>query len=321
MVNLGVDKRLGKITPKSKNLLLNRIIYYKYLYLLLLPAFVLLMVFSYIPMYGVILAFKDFDFSKGILLSPWTQMNGLKHFYDLVSDFEFKKAFINTVIIGFGRIVFEFPVPIILAILINEIRGKKFSRLVQTVFTFPHFISWVVVTGLFFNLLSDMGVLNQIIMALGGQKVYLLSQPSTFRGLLFVTDSWKEAGWGTVIYLAAITSISSTLFEAAIMDGAKRFQLVRYIILPAIKSVIGILLILQISSIMSQGFDQIFNMYNASVYDVSDVIDTFIYRRTFVTGLDFASSTAIGLFKSVISFSMLITANYVVRKSSGKGLY
>lgn len=151
--------------------------------------------------------------------------------------------------------------------------------------------------------------------------MHLLTQSSTFRGLLYFTSNWKGAGWGTIIYLAAISGVSIELYEAAIVDGAKRLQLIRYITLPAILSVIGVMLILSIASIMNAGFDQIFNMYNAAVYNVSDIIDTYIYRRTFVTGSDFASSTAIGLFKSVINFILLITANTIVRKSTGKGIY
>lgn len=305
---------------KGKNLW-KQILKHKYFYLMFLPALIFYGVFSYAPMYGVQLAFKDLNFAKGITGSPWTSMHGMEHFYELLSDMEFQKAFKNTIIISIQRIIFEFPVPIILALLINEIRRSKVKRLIQTVLTFPHFLSWIVVTGIFFNLLSDSGVLNEIIVALGGQKIHLLSRASTFRGLLYATSNWKEAGWGTIIYLAAITGISIELYEAAIVDGAKRFQLVRYITWPAIKSVIGLMLILSIASMMSAGFDQIFNMYNPAVYHKVDIIDTFIYRRTFVTGLDFASSTAIGLFKSVINFIMLFAANITVRKITGKGIY
>ena len=301
--------------------LMRQIFYNRYLYLLFLPALLYYVIFSYLPMYGTILAFKEFDYSKGIINSPWASMYGLKHFYDLISDTFFMKALLNTMIISIGRLVFEFPVGIILALLINELRGSKYKRFVQTVFTFPHFLSWVVVMGVFFNLLSDSGVINEIIAALGFQKVHLLTQASTFRSLLYLTDNWKEAGWGTIIYLAAISGVSQELYEAAVMDGAKRLQLVRYITMPAIVSVIGVLLILSIANIMNAGFDQIFNMYNAAVYNVSDIIDTYVYRRTFISGSDFASSTAIGLFKSVINFALLITANTLVKKSSGKGIY
>ena len=286
-----------------------------------LPAFVMYVLFTYIPIYGIQLAFKDLNFAKGIPGSPWTSMHGLKHFYDLISDSAFIKSFSNTLIISIQRIIVQFPAPIILALLINEIRHKHFKRIVQTIFTFPHFLSWIVVTGIFFNLLSDSGVLNEIIVVLGGDKIHPLTDAATFRSLLYITHIWKEAGWGTIIYLAAISGINTELYEAAIVDGAKRFQLTRYITWPAIVSVIGVMLVLSLSNIMNAGFDQIFNMYNAAVYDKVDIIDTYIYRRTFVTGLDFASSTAIGLFKSVINFIMLFAGNIVVRRATGKGIY
>ena len=264
----GLQRNTG-IVPGHGRGLWKKIFYYKYFYLLFLPAFILYIIFSYKPMYGAILAFKDLDFQKGILGSPWTEMHGLKHFYGLLTDMEFKKAFRNTLII------ICFPAPIILALLINEIRNNKLKRVIQTVLTFPHFISWVVVTGIFFNLLSDAGLLNEIIVAFGGQKIHLLTQASTFRGLLYSTDIWKEAGWGTIIYLAAIAGINVELYEAATVDGAKRFQLMRYITWPAIKSVIGVMLILAIANIMNAGFDQIFNMYSAAVYDKAP----YIYHR------------------------------------------
>lgn len=310
------------IKPVSKyRKIWSRLYYYRYIYLLFLPALVYFVVFSYKPMYGAILAFKDLDFSKGITRSPWTTMHGFQHFYDLFTDLDFGTAFKNTVIISFQRIIFEFPVPIILAILINEIRKSRTRQVIQTVLTFPHFLSWIVVTGIFFNLLGDAGVINETLAALGLEKVHILTKANSFRGLLYFTSNWKEAGWGTIIYLAAITGINPSLYEAAIVDGAKRFQLIRYITWPAIKSVIGMMLILSIAGMMNAGFDQIFNMYNAAVYKKVDIIDTFIYRRTFITGLDFASSTAIGLFKSVINFILLFTANYTIRKSTGKGIY
>ena len=296
MSNAEITLKSINALPQKKKSVWKRLMEERYFYYMFFPALLLYAVFMYTPMYGVQLAFKDLIFSKGITGSPWTTMHGMQHFYDLLSDNEFKKAFANTIIISLQRIVFQFPVPIILALLLNEIRRSSIKRTVQTVLTFPHFLSWIVVTGIFFNLLGDAGVFNEILVVFGAQKVHLLSQASTFRGLLYVTSNWKEAGWGTIIYLAAISGVSIELYEAAIVDGAKRFQLMRYITWPAIKSVIGIMLILSIAGIMNAGFDQIFNMYNAAVYDKADIIDTFIYRRTFITGLDFASSKAISYY-------------------------
>ena len=298
-----------------------RIYAHRYYYLMFLPVVVLFALFSYLPLYGIQLAFKELNFAKGIWGSPWAANHGLKHFMDLLNNRDFIKALRNTLVISVQRIVFEFPVPIILALLINEVRRVRVRRIYQTIFTFPHFLSWIVVTGVFINLLSSAGVLNELIVALGGKRLTLLTQQSTFRGLLYATDNWKEAGWGTVIYLAAISGINPELYEAAIVDGARRGALARYITWPAIQSVIGVMLILNIANLMNAGFDQIFNMYNAAVYDKVDIIDTFIYRRTFVTGLDFASSTAIGLFKSVINFLLLFVGNSVVRRATGKGFY
>ncbi len=321
MSSNAIPEKMTEHSFKSSESLWRQVLKYRYFYIMFLPAFIMFVLFSYVPMYGIQLAFKDLNFSKGIMGSPWTSMHGLKHFYDLINNSEFGRAFINTLVISLQRIVFQFPVPIILALLINEIQRDRFKRIVQTILTFPHFLSWIVVTGIFFNLLSDAGVLNEIINVFGGEKVHLLTQASTFRAFLYTTHIWKEAGWGTIIYLAAISGINSELYEAAIVDGAKRFQLTRYITWPAIVSVIGVMLVLALSSIMNAGFDQIFNMYNPAVYAQADIIDTYIYRRTFVTGLDFASSTAIGLFKSVINFIMLYAGNMIVRKATGKGIY
>lgn len=317
-----MELQLKKTARRARSRSLwQRVWYHRSIYLFFLPALIAYLVFTYYPMYGAILAFKDFRFKLGILGSPWTGMYGFKHFIDLVSDASFKKAFLNTIIISFGRILWEFPVPIVLALLLNEIRKNRYKRFFQTVFTFPHFVSWVIISGIVFNLFSDSGVVNGILVSLGGQKISLLTEPGTFRSFLYATSIWKEAGWGTIIYLATITGINPSLYEAAIVDGANRWQLARYITWPSILSVVGVMLILQVSSLMNAGFDQIFNLYNAAVYDKADIIDTLIYRRTFQKGMDFSTSTAIGLFKSVINFAMLIIANFVVKKSTGKGIY
>ena len=318
MANTAADMTKTEIARQTGHPLLKRILYYKYFYLLLIPAIIYYIVFAYYPMYGSILAFKDFNYAKGILHSPWA---GMKYFDKIFNDTMFLKSFANTLIISLGRIAFEFPVPILLAVLINEVARTRLKRFLQTVYTFPHFLSWIVVSGIISNILSDAGVLNQVITVLGGQKVNLLTDPKIFRGLLYLTDNWKEAGWGTIIYLAAIAGISPDLYEAAAIDGAKRFQLIRHITWPAIRSVTGILLILTIGSIMNGGFDQILNMYNPIVYSVSDIIDTYVYRRTFVTGMDFSSSTAIGLFKSVVNVILLYTSNFIVRKINNEGIF
>lgn len=286
-----------------------------------LPTFVLLLVFSYYPMYGIILAFKDFDFSKGILFSPFTKNYGMYNFIRVFRNPQFYSAFHNTIVISLSRLFFEFPVPIIMALLINEIRSSKYKRLVQTVYTFPHFISWVIVTGLFFNLFANEGIVNQFMVLIGQQKTTILSNPDTFRPFLYATSNWKEAGWSAIIYLASITGISPELYEAAKIDGANRWQLCRHITLPCLRMTIIILFVLNIAGMMNAGFDQIFNLYNAAVQDKSDIIDTLVYRVQFKQGSDFGYTTAIGLFKSLINFALLLGANGLVRKVNGRGIY
>ena len=246
---------------------------------------------------------------------------GLKYFNEMLVDRMFRKVLFNTVFISFGRILFEFPVPIILALLLNEITKTKFKRFFQTVYTFPHFISWVVAAGIVINILSDAGILNQLIVVLGGQKINVMTQPNSFLALVFISDNWKEAGWGTIIYLATIAGINPEQYEAAMVDGAKRFQIMFHVTWPALKSVMGILLILSVANVMNAGFDQIFNLYNPVVYDSADIIDTYIYRRTFISGASFSSSTAFGLFKSVINVFLLLIANFSVKKINNEGIF
>jgi putative aldouronate transport system permease protein len=286
-------------------------------YLLLLPAILYYIIFAYIPMYGVVLAFKNFKFNLGIVGSPWI---GFDNFQTLIKYADFWVAFRNTVIISFGRLLFQFPVAIILALLLNEVVKSTMKRLFQTVLTFPHFISWVVLSGVLINLLGDSGIFNQMLVELGMPKIALLIDASSFRWLLFITENWKEAGWGAIIYLAAISGINPELYEAAYVDGANRWQQLESITIPSIFSTISIMLILAIGGIMNGGFDQIFNLYSASVYNVADIIDTLAYRLGFQMGTNYGLVTAIGLFKSVIGLIMLAGANYAVKKMGQEGL-
>jgi putative aldouronate transport system permease protein len=299
------------------NSLMKEIVRNKFFYILIIPAVIYYIVFAYVPMYGIQLAFKEFDYSKGILGSPWI---GLTNFIDVFSDPDFKTAFINTLTIGLGRIVFEFPVPILVALMINEISRKRLKKLYQTVFTFPHFLSWIVISGILFNFLGDSGAVNNAIAAMGFQKVNFLGDPLTFRALIFISDSWKEMGFNCIIYLAAIAGINPEMYEAAYLDGAGRFRQVAHITWPSIKNVAVVLLILAVGSSLNNGFDQIFNLYNPGVYQVSDIIDTYVYRRTFVLGASFGSSTAVGLFKSVINFMLLISADFLAKRFGEDGL-
>ena len=299
------------------NAFFSKLVKYRYIYLLLLPGVLFYIIFSYIPMYGVTLAFKEYQIKPGIIGSPWI---GFANFQNIFILDDFWTAFYNTLIISFQRLAIEFPIPIILALLLNEVRNAHLKRLFQTVYTFPNFLSWIVVSGIAFSVLSDDGVLNQILVTLGEQKQSLLMDASWFRPLLYMTSIWKSAGWSSIIYLAAITSINPELYEAATIDGATRLQQLVHITWPGIRSTTAILFILAIGNVMNAGFDQIFNMYNASVYSTADIIDTYIYRRTFQLGSDFGTSTAVGLFKSLINMALLLLANLSVKKIGEEGI-
>jgi putative aldouronate transport system permease protein len=216
--------------------------------------------------------------------------------------------------------VFEFPAAIIVALLINEVAKAKLKRFYQTVYTFPHFISWVIISGIMLNFLGESGVLNQIIAALGFDKVTFLTDPSLFRPIVFLSNMWKEVGWSAIIYLAAIASINPELYEAAYVDGANRYQQMKAITWPSIRGTAAILLILAVGNTMSVGFEQIYNLYNAGVYETGDILDTYIYRTGFTDGASFGVTTAVGLFKAVINCTLLFTANYTVKKLGGEGL-
>lgn len=301
----------------KKQKLIKQILYHKYIYLLLLPGVLYYVIFSYVPMYGITLAFKEFRINEGILGSPWV---GLQNFEQIFRMPDFWNAFRNTLVISFQRLLFEFPAPIILALVLNEVSNNKLKRFYQTVFTFPNFLSWVVVSGILINLFGDSGIINNVLTMFGGEKQNVLMQPDAFRPLLYLSSIWKSAGWSAIIYLSAITSISPELYEAASVDGANRFQKVLHITWPGIRGTVCIMLILAVGGIMNAGFDQIFNLYNASTMEVGDIIDTYIYRRTFQLGSDFGSSTAVGLFKSVINLILLLTANLIVTRAGEEGL-
>lgn len=294
-----------------------KVFQHRYLYLMILPLLLYYVIFSFIPMYGVSLAFKEFNYGKGIMGSPWI---GFQNFKDLFIYKDFWTAVRNTVIISLGRLIIEFPVPVIFALLMNEITKNKIKRVYQTIFTFPHFLSWVVLGGIVVNTFNDSGVINQILSVIGLEKANFLMNNSLFRPLLFGTNIWKEVGWGAIIYLAALSGINPELYEAAFVDGANRFQQMKAITLPGLKSTIIIMFILAIGGIMNAGFDQVFNLYNAAVYETGDILDTFIFRRTFSAGSSFSSSTAVGLFKSVIGFVFLYGTNFIVKKSGAEGI-
>lgn len=290
----------------------------------MIPGIVFYFLFHYIPMYGITLAFKDFMFNKGILGSPWV---GFKHLETLFSNPKFWLVTRNTLIISFGRVLFEFPVPIILALLLNELHISWFKRTVQSVMYFPYFLSWVIIYTLMFNLLSyDTGIVNNMLAIFGAERINFFSTPALFRPLIYTSNIWKMAGYGTILYLASISGINPELYDSATVDGANRFQQIIHITLPGMKTIILTVFILLIgnslggANVANNGFFQVFNLYNPSVYEVGDIIDTYVYREGITKGL-FSYATAAGFFKSVINLTLLLVVDKISRRVNGVGLY
>ncbi len=288
------------------------------LYLLLIPGLLTLLLFKYTPMYGLVIAFQDFNIFKGIMGSEWV---GMANFVKLFSSPEFLNVFKNTLIISISKVIFLFPLPILMALLLNEIKNMLFKKTIQTVIYLPHFISWVIVYGLFVNLLSaNDGIINSIIVSLGGKPIPFFMDSSVFRPLLVFTEGWKEVGWGTIVYLAAITGIDQDQYEAARIDGASKFQQIKSITLPGIAPTIVLMFILRLGSILEAGTEQIMVMYNPVVYNVADVIGTYVVRIGLGT-MDYSFSTAVGLFNSVVAFILVVTGNYLSKKFTEKSIW
>lgn len=312
---------LGRIyevkSMKTRQGLFRRIYKNRLLYLLLLPTLAFYIIFKYIPIYGLQLAFKTFTYAKGINGSPWV---GLKNFQYIFQQQSFWAALRNTVVISLLRLIFSFPAPILLALLINELRGRAFKRTLQVVYTFPHFLSWVVLSGIVLNLFSSSGAVNNLLVKAGLGKVNFLLNGSAFRSMLIYTGIWKEAGWGTIIYVATIAAIDASLFEAALIDGANRWQKIRYIIWPELLPVVVTMMIVRVGYLMDGGFDQVFNLYSSAVYSTSDILDTYVYRMTFQSNAGFGVSAAIGMFKGVTNCVLLLTANFIAHLAGQKGI-
>lgn len=282
-----------------------------------MPTIVFYFIFKYIPIYGLQLAFKNFTYSKGITGSAWI---GLENFQFVFKQKAFWDALQNTVVISLMRLFFGFPAPIILALLINEVKNKTFKRSMQVIYTFPHFLSWVVLSGIILNIFSSNGAVNSAITAFGGDKINFLLNGNSFRVLLIGTGIWKEVGWGAIIYVATILSIDSSLYEAAIVDGTNRWQKIRYIIWPEILPVVITMMIVRVGNIINAGFEQVFNLYSSVVYSTSDILDTYIYRLTFQTNAGFGVSAAVGFFKGFTNCALLLIANFIARAYGQKGI-
>ena len=288
------------------------------LLVLMIPVVAFFVVFAYIPMAGIVLAFKEYRLLDGIWGSPWV---GLKQFRLLFSTASFFEVLRNTVVISSLRIVFGFPAPIIMAILLNELRFPKFKRVIQTISYLPHFLSWVVLAGIFIQFLSpSTGPINIILVKLGLKPIYFLGQKSTFVPTIIVTGIWQSFGWGSIIYLAAIAGISPEQYESALLDGANRFQRIWYITIPSIMPTIVVLFILNTGSILNGGFDQIFNLYNDAVTSVAEILDTYVYKRGLVS-LQYSFSAAVGLFKNGVGFLFVFVTNMIARKLGESSLW
>ncbi len=305
----------GKRSPLQK--IVNDVAKNKYIYLMLLPVFIYYLMFHYRPMFGVLIAFQDYVPKKGILGSKWI---GLENFKEFFQSPYFWTLLRNTIKISLSSIVFGFPAPIILALLINELKNRVYSRVVQTITYLPHFISLVVVCGLLKEFTLDTGVVNDIIAFFGGTRTTMLANPKMFVPLYVISDIWQQVGWNSIIYLAALTSIDMQLYEAAKIDGAGRFKQLLHITLPGISSTIVIMLILRIGNILNVGFEKIILLYNPAIYDTADVISTYVYRvglQEFKWGF----STAVGLFNSVVNFGFLILSNQISKRFNDVSLW
>jgi ABC-type polysaccharide transport system, permease component len=289
---------------------------YWQLYLLLILPIAYFVVFKYAPMYGVIIAFKNYNIFQGIMKSPWV---GLKIFKEVFSTDLFYTSLRNTILLNMGDLILSFPAPILLALLLNEFTNTKVARVTQTIIYVPHFLSWVIVGGMVYQVFASQGIINMIISALGAQPVSFLSNKVWWVFVYIIVGIWHSAGYGTIIYLAALTSIDPELYDAAYVDGANRWRRMWYITLPGIKSTIVILLILQLGKIMNISFERPFLLQNSLVNDVSKVISIYVYEMGLQAGrFDFA--TAVGLFQSLVGLIMLVTVNQIAKKLGEEGV-
>lgn len=313
------EKKVEQSDKKSKTRsLLTHLKNNKWLYVLLIPGLTYFLVFRYAPMYGLIIAFKDYVPFLGINGSKWI---GLQNFRDFFTNPDFFRILGNTLIIALLNIIFAFPAPIILALLLNEVRKKIFQRVVQTFVYVPHFLSWTIVVSLWYILFNvDHGAITNLVTSLTGKEIDFLSDPSWFRTMIVTQTIWKETGWGTIIYLAALSGVDQEQYEAAIMDGAGRFRRVWHITLPAIRSTIIIMLILKVGAILTTGFDQIYLMTNQLNRPVADVFDTYVYMMGITNGA-YSYSTAVGLFKSVVGIILVLGTNRLAKFFGESGLY
>jgi len=289
----------------------------KIIYLMVLPVLVYFIIFKYGPMYGIMIAFKEYSAAKGILHSSWV---GLEHFQEFFGSLYFGRTLRNTVLVSLYSIIWEFPAPIIFALMLNEIRNNAFKRIAQTITYIPHFISLIVVCGLVADFTKTDGVVNQIISLLGGEKTNLLMRKDMFRTVYIASGLWQNLGWNSIIYLSALSSIDNALYEASYIDGAGRWKQMIHITLPGIAPTIVILFILKLGGVLNVGFEKIILLYNPMTYETADVISSYVYRKGLLEA-NYSYGTAVGLFNSIINFVLVITANRISKKVTNISLW
>ena len=288
-----------------------------FLIAMILPAIAFYVIFCYIPMYGILMAFQEYYPKLGIFGSPFI---GFENFKIIFDDPYFWTVLLNTVKIGTIKIVLAFLGAVTTALLLNELRMRKVKKTVQIIVTFPHLLSWVIIAGFVSSLFTISGSINDLIYIMGGERIRFMADGKFFLGLIFGADIWKEAGWGSIVYLATMAGIPQDQYEAADIDGATRLQKIWHVTLPGIKATAILLLIMSVGGVLSAGFDQIFNLYNPMVYEQADILDTYIYRTTFQAMLNPGLGTAVGLFKSVVSFMLVIATDRIAKACGERGI-
>nr|WP_307564058.1 sugar ABC transporter permease [Paenibacillus sp. V4I7] len=310
--------RVATSSATRSSTMIGRLVRNRWLYFMVLPGLLYFLIFKYWPMYGIFIAFKDYQPFLGFWDSPFV---GLKHFESLFSDSNFLVLFRNTLILATYNILFFFPLPIVIALMLNELRQEFIKKTVQTLIYIPHFMSWVVVVGIaYIFLTTEGGIVNELLVRYGGEKINFLVSNDWFRTIITAEVIWKEMGWGTIIFLAALAGVDTQLYEAARMDGANRIRQLWHITLPAIRSTIVILLILRLGHFLDTGFEQIFLMLNAMNREVGEVFDTYVYSVGISQG-QYSFSTAVGLFKSIVGLILVLVSNHLAKKFGEEGIY
>lgn len=297
---------------KQKNSILKQYWINRNLVFMMLPGLLLLLVFAYGPMYGIIIAFKDFKMAEGVMASPWV---GLQHFRTLFSGQDFPKVFRNTLVISLLKLGLGFPAPILFALLLNEMMNVKFKKVVQTFSYLPHFFSWVILGGIVTMVFSNRGPVNTALSWLGMEKpIEFFANNTWFIAVVVLSHIWQTIGWGSIIYISSLSGVDAALYEAAYVDGAGRFKQVIHISIPCLVPTIVTMFILNLGSVLNAGFDQIYNLYNPTVYEVADILDTYVLRK--MQSMDYSLGTAVGLFKSLIALILVVLTNQIANRLS-----